>query len=88
MYSAHTIDFLYLTGTSIHVAELIGAFELMIVPCQFVFMFIMIRCWRGHKLEEFLPKGPKERKIIFGVVGLFAVATIGSMMYAQIMGFF
>jgi hypothetical protein len=76
-----------LAGTPTHIAEIIGALELLIIPCQFTFLFIMIRCWHGHPISEFLPKGPKERKWIFGLTGLLVAATIGVLIYAQVSGF-
>lgn len=87
IFSAHTIEFQYLTGTPTHIAEIIGALELIILPCQCTFLFIMIRCWHGHPISDFLPKGPRERKWIFVLMTVLVLATIGTLMWAQISGF-
>ncbi|KAI6190984.1 hypothetical protein M3Y97_00178200 [Aphelenchoides bicaudatus] len=87
MYSAHTLEFQYLTGTPTHIAEIIGALELLIIPCQCTFFFIMIQCWHGSPISEFLPQGKRERKYILGIMALMIIATISVLMWAQISGF-
>jgi hypothetical protein len=86
-YSARTIEFQYLTGTPPYIAEMIGAIELLILPCQCVFFFIMTRIWNGVNADTFLPKGRRERLVIFGILGVLSILTIASLAYAQIMGF-
>lgn len=86
-YSAHTIEIQYLSGTPTYIAEIIGALQLVIIPCQCIFLFIMIRAWHGDDIGEFLPKGQRERRVIFITLGVLVAVTIASMAYAQIRGF-
>ncbi|KAI6217966.1 hypothetical protein M3Y99_01742400 [Aphelenchoides fujianensis] len=87
-WSAHSINI----GDLLHdvperIAEAIAILQMLLVPCQLVSIFIMVRNFQGHELAEFIPKSERERYWIFTMLGAVFFLTLVSLAFTQYVTF-